>query len=495
MSPLEMDPEEFKRLGYKAVDYAAELLSALPSCVVTKGEPPEVIRSLLENGSLPENGTDPQLLLDRIAPLLLEHSLFNGHPRFWGYITSSAAPIGALADLLASSINPNVGAYSLSPVATEVERQTIRWIAELLGYPSDCGGLLVSGGNMANFVGFIVACHKQVPWDLRAEGWNGKPPVSIFASEETHGWVQKAADMFGLGTSAIRWIPTDEQLRMNSVALNGRIREDKANGVLPLMVIGTAGSVGTGAIDPLPELVNICREYKLWFHADAAYGGFAAALRDSPTDLKSLSQADSIAVDPHKWLYAPLEAGCTLVRDEDFLRTTFNFHATYYRFDETGGEPPVNFFELGPQNSRGFRALKVWFALQQAGRKGYEEMIGTNIALAKELYTIVSKHPELEAFTNSLSITTFRYVPLDLRAKREEAEEYLNALNTELLDQLQRGGEAFISNHVINGTFVLRACIVNFRTTLEDIQELPGIVVRYGREADSRLRSLGPNIS
>jgi len=348
---------------------------------------------------------------------------------------------------------------------------------------------------MANFVGFIVACHKQVPWDLRAEGWNGKPPVSIYASSETHGWVQKAADMFGLGTSAIRWIPTDEQLRMNPVALKKRIREDKANGVLPLMVIGTAGSVGTGAIDPLPELVNICREYKLWFHADAAYGGFAAALRDSPPALKSLSQADSIAVDPHKWLYAPLEAGCTLVRDEDFLRKTFNFHATYYRFDETGGEPPVNFFELGPQNSRGFRALKVWLALQQAGRKGYEELIRTDIALAKELYHIVSKHPELEAFTNGLSITTFRYVPQDLRAGSEEAAEYLNALNTELLDQLQRGGEAFISNHVINGTFVLRACIVNFRTTLKDIQELPGIVVRYGREADSRLRSLGPHMS
>jgi glutamate/tyrosine decarboxylase-like PLP-dependent enzyme len=204
-----------------------------------------------------------------------------------------------------------------------------------------------------------------------------------------------------------------------------------------------------------------------------------------------LSAADSIAVDPHKWLYAPLEAGCTLVRRPELLKETFSFHASYYRFDETGGEPPVNFHEYGPQNSRGFRALKVWLALRHAGRKGYQELIGTDISLARELHKLAVEHPLLEAFTQGLSITTFRFVPEDLRATTRESEEYLNSLNAELLDRLQRGGEAFLSNAIVDGKFLLRACIVNFRTTLKDIRDLPEIIVRYGRDADRDLRSAG----
>ncbi len=490
-SPLYIGSDEFTELGRAIIERAGNLLDTLPSRLVTKGEPPEVIRSILGTDSVPLNGTDPETLIREISTLLVDHSLFNGHPKFWGYITSSAAPIGVLGDLLAASINPNVGAYNLSPVATEIERQTIQWIAQMLGYPDECGGLLVSGGNMANFVGFIVGCHAQVPWNLRADGWNGKPSVGIYASEETHGWLQKATDMVGLGTSAIRWISVDRQLRMKPDVLRERIEQDTRRGILPLMVIGTAGSVSTGAIDPLPELAAICREHRLWFHIDGAYGGFAAILPDAPTDLKSLSAADSIAVDPHKWLYAPLEAGCTLVRRPELLKETFSFHAPYYRFDETGGEPPVNFHEYGPQNSRGFRALKVWLALRHAGRKGYEELIGTDISLAKELHKLAAEHPQLEQFTQGLSITTFRYVPEDLRAVEKESEEYLNALNAELLDSLQRGGEAFLSNAIVDGKFLLRACIVNFRTTLKDIRDLPEIIVRYGKEADKNLRPTG----
>ncbi|MEK9137616.1 MAG: aminotransferase class V-fold PLP-dependent enzyme, partial [Bacteroidota bacterium] len=439
-APLEIDSAEFKRIGYSMIDHVAAFLSTLPTRPVTLGEPPEKIRQHLGAEHLPEHGTDPKRLLDETAKLMIEHSLFNGHPRFWGYITSSPAPIGALGDLLASAVNPNVGAYNLSPVATEIERQTIRWIAELIGYPTDCGGILVSGGNMANFVGFMVGCHQQVSWDLRTEGWNGKPPVSVYASTETHGWLHKAADMFGLGTSAIRWIPTDDQLRMRTEVLQQKIAEDKSRGVLPLLVIGSAGTVSTGAIDPLRELAGICRENRLWFHIDGAYGGFAAAVPDISPDMKALDLADSIAVDPHKWLYAPLEAGCTLVKNASLLKETFSFHASYYRFDETSGEPPLNFFEHGPQNSRGFRALKVWLALRHAGRRGYQEMIGTDIALAAELYRLAAEHPELEAFTHGLSIATFRYVPTDLRSNTKEAEEYLNKLNAELLDRLQLGG-------------------------------------------------------
>ncbi len=491
VAPLEMSPDEFRTLGHRMVDRVADFLAALQKRErpVTYGESPTVIRDALGIGSLPPKGTDPKRMLERVADLLFDHSLFNGHARFWGYITSSAAPIGALGDLLAAAVNPNVGAWILSPMASEIEVQTVQWIAEMIGYPTDCGGLLVSGGNMANFVGFLAARKAKTSWDVRAAGILGGKgrTLRVYCSSETHTWIHKAADLFGLGTDSIRWIPTDEKLRMDTHALRKQIREDSERGDLPMIVVGAAGSISTGAIDPLPEIAGICREYGLWFHVDGAYGGFAAVLPDASADLKGLSMADSVAVDPHKWLYAPLEAGCALVRDPKALRDAFSYHPPYYHFDEEA----TNFVDYGPQNSRGFRALKVWLGLSQVGREGYVKMIADDIALAQELYRCVSKHPELEAIAQGLSITTFRYVPRDLKSGSEKTEAYLNQLNTELLTRLQNGGEAFVSNAVIRGKFVLRACIVNFRTTLEDVQALPSLVARMGKQVDEGIRPKG----
>ncbi len=484
-APLEMSTDEFRELGYRLVDRIADFLALLPERPVTPGEMPGAVRRTLGAGSLPERGIEPRRLLDEAADLLFDHSLFNGHPRFWGYITSSAAPIGALGDLLAAAVNPNVGAWVLSPMASEIEAQTVRWIAELIGYPVDCGGLLVSGGNMANFVGFLAARWAKAGWDVRAAGILGGEGrrLRAYVSNETHTWIQKAADLFGLGTDALRWIPTDEHLRMDTAALRKQIREDLERGDRPFMVVGTAGSVSTGAIDPLSELAAICREHGLWFHVDGAYGGLASLLPDAPSDLKGLGEADSVAVDPHKWLYAPLEAGCALLRDAGALRAAFSYHPPYYHF----GEAALNYLDYGPQNSRGFRALKVWLGLRQVGREGYTRMISDDIRLAQELYRRVAAYPDLQAFTQSLSITTFRYVPRDLRPS-PETEGYLNQLNTELLTRLQNSGEAYLSNAVIGGKFVLRSCIVNFRTSLEDIEALPGIITRLGAEVDAAIR-------
>ena len=264
-----------------------------------------------------------------------------------------------------------------------------------------------------------------------------------------------------------------------------RSTDDREAGDLPLLVVGTGGSVSTGAIDPLPELRRICDERSLWLHVDGAYGAFAALLPDAPPDLKALATADSVALDPHKWLYAPLEAGCALVRDAEALRDTFSYRPAYYHLAEDEG---INYFEYGPQNSRGFRALKVWLALRQVGREGYERMIADDCALARRLYELAEAAPELEAWTHELSITTFRYVPRDLQDAGERPAEYLDDLNTELLDRLERGGEAFVSNAIVRDRFLLRACVVNFRTGAEDIEALPGIVTRLGRQADAELR-------
>lgn len=489
-APLDMPAEEFRQIGHSLVNQIADFLSSIRGQSVTPGESPSTVRqSLGSEDHLPETGQDAGKILDRAARLMFNHSLFNGHPRFFGYITSSAAPIGMLGDLLAAAANPNLGSWTLAPMATEIESQTIRWIAELIGFPADCGGLLVSGGNMANFVGVLAARTAKAPYDVRALGLDhpSAKHMRMYASSETHTWLQKAADLFGFGTDSIRWIPTDKNQRIDLSALRAAIDNDLKSGDHPFMVVGTAGSVSTGVTDSLPQLSELCHEYDLWFHVDGAYGGLAAAAPSAPDDLKALSLADSVAIDPHKWLYAPLEAGGVLVRDPETLRNAFSYHPPYYHF----GEEVLNYVDFGMQNSRGFRALKVWLALQQVGRQGYAEMIEDDIRLAEVMYHEVDKHPELEAFTRNLSITTFRFVPKDLRDRvgSEKVETYLNELNRELLEKVETSGEAFVSLAMLNGTFLLRACIVNFRTSLEDIEAIPDIVARLGREVDSSIRA------
>ncbi len=489
-APLEMTPEQFRALGHRLVDRVAELLGSLPSRPVTRAESPPQIRALLGDSPLPEHGTSAEILLEETARLLVEHSLFNGHPRFWGFITSPPAPVGILGEMLASAINPNVGGWILSPVASEIEAQTVRWITEMIGFPRDAGGILVTGGNMANMVAFLAARKARVTWDARAHGMAGEGSrrLRVYASAETHTWLHKAVDLFGLGLDSINWVSAGSDQRINTAELREKISADRARGELPFMVIGTAGTVSTGAVDPLPEIAAIAREHGLWFHVDGAYGGFAAVAPNAPADLRGIALADSVAVDPHKWLYAPLDAGCALVRDRNALHDAFTQQRPSYYQLLQDAEQAVNYFEYGPENSRGFRALKVWLAIRQVGREGYAKMIGDDIRLAEALFELLSVHPEMQAFRQGLSIATFRYVPRDLTPGDAKTEEYLNELNKAVLAGLQKSGEAFLTNAVIGGAFVLRACIVNFHTTLADIQTLPGLVARLGAELDSKLR-------
>jgi len=267
---------------------------------------------------------------------------------------------------------------------------------------------------------------------------------------------------------------------MNVDALERQIVADREQGDVPMLVVSTAGTVSTGAVDPLARIADVCRRYDVWFHVDGAYGAVAARVPGTPDDLRALRDADSVAVDPHKWLYAPVEAGCALVRRRGDLLRAFSYHPSYYHFDED----VTNYFDYGPQNSRGFKALKVWLALRQVGSSGYLDMIGDDIALARRLHALVEEHPDFEAMTQHLSITTFRYVPRDLRtAPTPDTESYLQRLNEELLARLERSGEAFLSNAMINGRFALRACIVNFRTSLADIESLLPVIARHGSEA------------
>jgi glutamate/tyrosine decarboxylase-like PLP-dependent enzyme len=471
-SQLDMDPDEFRAAGHRLVDQIAEYYSSLPGRPVTAGESPAQVRAILGNALLPQDPEDNNGIIEDAWRLLVQHSLHNGHPRFAGYVTSSAAPIGALADFMSAAVNPNVGAWILGPIGAEIEAQSIRWIAEFLGYPTDCGGILVSGGNMANFIGFLAA-RTHACRAMRTDGTAGAKLVA-YATRETHTWVQKAADLFGLGTNALRWIATDSRQRMDPAALAAQLEMDRANGGEPFLIVASAGTVSTGAVDPIRALADVARREHLWLHIDGAYGAPAAALPDADPDLRSLHLADSLAVDPHKWFYAPLEAGCALVRKAQHLPDTFDYSPEYYRFDADAKDTPINYYQHGPQNSRGLRALKVWMGLRVTGRQGLVQTIAEDVALARQLFDEVKKHADLEALTTSLSITTFRYSP--------PGAADLNDLNLRLLDRIQKSGELFLSNAVIDGRFALRACIVNFRTQPADIQAIPEIVLRLGAE-------------
>ena len=476
-APINMSPEKFREVGCNIINRISELMEELPDKKLTPAEPPSIIKDILKQSSVPEKGSDIKNLFEELISMLFDHSLFTGHPKYWGYITSSSSPIGALSELLAATLNPNVGAWALSPVASEMEIQTIQWIAEMIGYPANCGGILVSGGNMANFHCYLTARQHKSNSSFLKEGVNANERLLAYASTETHLWLHKAAVLFGNGIDSVRWINVDSDLKIDTKKLKDQIKKDIAEGYKPFMVVGTAGTVGSGTVDPLPEIHKICREFDLWFHVDGAYGAFAAMLPDAPRDIYELKFADSIALDPHKWLYAPLEAGCVLIREKQLLKDTFSYHPSYYKFAEVAGEKVESFFDYGMQNSRGFRALKVWMGIKQAGKTGYQQMISDDIQLAKELYRLTDNHIELEAISTNLSITTFRYVPLE---NRTEAE--LNEMNTAILTEIQEGGEAFVSNAVINGKYVLRACFVNFRSNLNDVEELLKIVVKIGRK-------------
>lgn len=479
-SPIAMDASSFREAGHALVDQIADFLSEMPDGKVTPAPLPSELKLKLP-GAMPGKGEEASALLNETWELLSKNSLFNGHPRFWGYVTSSPSPMGMLADLMASAINSNCGAFVLSPMATEIEKQTIKWLGQLIGYPAG-DGIMVSGGNMANLVGFLAARKAKANWNIRENGLEpGGRKWTIYASAETHTWINKAADLFGLGLNAIRWVPVNDRQEMDIKLLEEKIAEDKSKGFIPFMIVGAAGTVGTGAVDDLKALGIISARENCWYHIDGAYGGFAAALPELKNQFTGIEMADSIAIDPHKWLYSPLEAGCTLVKDCHALVDAYSFHPSYYNF-EGEEEPQTNFYERGMQNSRGFRALKVWLSMRHLGAEGHVQLIREDIELAKRLYSLLKDEPEIEVFSQHLSITTFRFRPKEFA----NDQAYLNELNQALLNKLEAGGEVFLSNALVNGNFLLRACIVNFRTRLSDIRALVEIVLKEGRKLNPR---------
>ncbi len=485
---LDWSAEQARSLGEGALDIWAEFLERLRDMPIRRpGATVEEVRARVAR-PVPDDPLPADELLAYLRELVFEHATLTGHPGFMAYISGSGTIPGAAADLIAAAINQNVGGWRLSPGATEIEQHLVRWFAARLGFPGSAGGIITSGGAMAAFVALKAARDAAAVWPIRELGVRAGAPMTLYASAEVHDVNHRAADMLGLGTQALRTIPVDDHLRMRTARLRKAIAEDRAQGFIPVAVVGTAGTVATGAIDPLEEIADVCAEERLWFHVDGAYGG-VAALTDALRPLfAGIERADSVALDPHKWLYTPHSGGAIVVRDLSRLEQAFSLHPTYTREDKSVTHTGLDFYTLSPQFSRGFHALKIWVSLLAHGWRAYSARIAQDVRLARYLWERAQEEAELEPIgTATLSIACFRYVPVELRGS-VAAEPYLDALNERLMNELQVEGVVFPSNAVVNGRYAIRACIVNFRTEAEHVDLLIDRALERGRTLDAELR-------
>jgi glutamate/tyrosine decarboxylase-like PLP-dependent enzyme len=484
---LDWDPQRARAFADRTVDLWQELLERLPEMPITHGEDWGTVRDAVTR-EIPEGPLDDDELFAYLREVVFEHSTFPGHPRFMAYVSGAGTVPGVAADLLAAGVNMNAGGWMLAPSALEIELHLTRWFARQFGMPETAAGIVVSGGAMANFIALKVARDRGAGWDVRAQGMTAGPPLAMYMSTETHVVSTRAADMLGIGSNAVRKIPVDERFRVRLDLLREAIARDRADGLRPFAVVGSAGTVATGAVDPLDGLAQLCRDEGIWFHVDAAYGGPAAFTDDLRPLFAGIEQADSIAFDPHKWMYTPLTGGCILVRDPQLLADSFSIQAAYVRQDKERTGRGIDGTQLGPQFSRGFWALKIWMSLLAHGRLAYVRRISHDAELARYLGTRAQERPDFElACPVGLSICCFRYVPADLPSS-PEAEAYLNLLNERLMTDVQQDGRAFYSNAVLGDRYVLRACIVNFRTEAEDLDAVLDITAEIGAKLDAELR-------
>jgi len=433
------------------------------------------------NVELPQQGRPLEELLDECRTVM-DLSRHNGHPRFFGYVASPSAPIGAYADLIASALNANITCWRSGPAGTEIEQLVVRWLGSLIRYDDDAKGLMTSGGSMANMIALLIASRRVSGAETARKGlWNAGPPMTVYVSEEVHMSIPKAMDVLGFGRDQVRVVSCDERQRMRVDALAEHIQKDLREGFRPFCVVASAGTVGTGAVDALDRIADVAREFDLWFHVDGAYGA-PGILDQRKTELfAGLERADSVSLDPHKWLYVPVDAGCLLFRDFVTAAAAFSTEdADYIKRHGHAEDAAFAYWDYGVELSRRFRALKVWLTLSYYGAERIAEAVSSDIAMADYMGELVSRADDFELMAAvELSICCFRYVPPGVKPNDDE----LNRLNEQILTVVQKGGRAYVSNANVNGKFALRACITNFRTTKRDVE----LTIEAVREAASQV--------
>jgi glutamate/tyrosine decarboxylase-like PLP-dependent enzyme len=469
------DWEEFRALGHRVVDDLTAMLAGIREQPVWNPVP-QAMREAFA-APAPREGADPARVYQEVRERILPYPLGNIHPRHWGWVMGTGTPVSILADLIAAASNSNCPGFANA--ATLVEQQAIAWLAEAIGFPAGASGLFVSSGSMANLTALAVARTARAGYDVREEGVRGGScRLVVYCSTETHSSIQKAAELLGIGRAGLRYLPVNQAFEIDVGALERAIVADREAGLRPFCVVGTAGTVNTGAVDDLVALAGICRRHELWFHVDGAFGALAALSPALRGRVAGLDLADSIIFCQHKWMYLNYDCSTVLVRDPAAHRAAFELTPSYLAPSGRGIAPgPLLFSHLGIDLSRGFRALKVWMALKAHGLDTYGEMIAQNVAQARYLGTLVAAHPRLECLAPiALNIVCFRYRRPGLDDPR------LNQLNSEILMRLQERGIAAPSGTVLHGRFAIRVANTNHRTRRSDLRELVAGVLHLGDE-------------
>jgi aromatic-L-amino-acid/L-tryptophan decarboxylase len=474
-----LDPDDWddvRRLGHQMLDDMMDYLSSVRERPAWSAVPAEVKQSL--SGPVPNEPSHLGSVYDEFKRLILPYPTGNIHPRFWGWVMGTGTPVAMLAEMLAAGMNSWVGGFDQS--ATLVEEEVVSWLAEMLGFSPKTSGVLTSGCTVANIIGLTVARHSKAPFDIRKEGLQNQANASlvVYCSSEVHSWAQKAVELLGLGDNSLRRIPVDSSFRIEVPALRAAIRSDRNGGKTPFCVIGTAGTVNTGAVDPLDELAALCQEEGLWFHVDGAFGALAALSPKWHNRVAGLQLADSLAFDLHKWMYIPFEAGCVMVRDREAHRNAFLMTPSYLGSQGRGVAPRgPEFAALGIDLARNFKALKVWFSLKTHGTLKYGRLIEQNIEQAQYLAAIIKRSPRLQLLAPVvLNVVCFRYNPGFVD------ESNLGRMNEEIMIRIQESGVAVPSGTRISGLFAIRVAVTNHRSTRADFRMLTSMVLKLGSD-------------
>ena len=469
------DPEQLRAWGYKIVD---RFVDAFVDESVDPVLPQVTAEELSKRfgASLPRAGASVDVVLGDMLELMDGTTRKNGHPGFLAYVCSSADPLGVLADFWISALNQNVTAWRSAPGATSLELQVVRWLSELVGFDGE-HGMLTSGGSMANSTALAAALQAAAKRQGKALE-DLLPMIRVYLSTEAHLSLRKAFALYGVRSENIQVMPVDGERRLDVEALRLQIAADAEDGFIPACVCASAGTVNTGAIDPLEEIAELCGSLGLWFHIDGAYGAPAAATAEYASLRDAFSRADSLSIDPHKWLFCPMGVGCILIRDRAITEATFRFDSAYTTDADEPGLDRFAFFEHGLEMSRRARAVKVWTVLRAFGADGVGAEVSRNIEMRRELDRRVEREDRLEGLGSGLSVACFRY--------RTQVDGGEDAVNRSIMDRLNQGGSFYLSPTTLNGQFCLRICIVNFRTTSEHLECLLDEVLRLGDDLEKR---------
>jgi aromatic-L-amino-acid/L-tryptophan decarboxylase len=474
-SCLDSDLVEFRESLRQASELVVKLHEALDRTRVTPCKSSVDITSLFDE-PMPEQPQPMPDILRAVEEDIFANSTIYLTPRFFGYINSGGNQAAILGELLAAAINQICAKWQFSPAASAVEQRVLQWIAQFIGYPTQAQGCLLSGGSAGNLAALAVARRHKAPFDADSRGMGGGPPLTIYTSHEGHASIEKSMALLGMGREQLRKIAVREDFTIDLEALERQILADRTNGFHPLCVVGNAGTTNTGAVDPLDALAALCRRHELWFHVDAAYGGPAAGVEISAPLFKGLERADSVVINPHKWLYVPVEAACILVRQPRALTDTFRIVAEYLQAQsDTVSDGTVDFKDYGQQLSRSFRALKVWMTFKAFGAQRLRAAIASNIAVMRYLADRIDVSPDfLRLAPVPLSVVCFQYRTAD--PSRHEDPAYLEQLNSRLLTALEQDGRVFLSGTKIRGRTALRACSVNHRLRRDDVDFLLDVI-------------------